>query len=99
MSAKDQFFDLVHREWDSLRLRFGVERIGLFGSCLRGDATDGSDMDLLVEFREKTFENYMGLKFFFEDRLGRRVDLVTRSSIKPRLRERILQEVEYAAGP
>ena len=46
----------------------------------------------------KTFDNYMGLKFFLEDHLNRRVDLVIADSIKPRLRETILQEVEYAAG-
>jgi len=48
---------------------FGVSRIGLFGSYVRGEEKRGSDVDLLVEFEKgsKTFDNYMGAKFFLED--------------------------------
>lgn len=98
MTAKQRFFDLIEREWDTLRREYGVRRIGLFGSCVRGEADDASDLDVLVEFDEKTFDHYMGLKFFLEDHLGRKVDLVIAETVKPLLRERILREVEYAAG-
>ena len=98
MTVKEQVFSLIEREWSLVRERYGVRRIGLFGSCTRGEDRPGSDVDILVEFERKTFDNYMGLKFFLEDRLARRVDLVIADSIKPRLRESILQEVEYAAG-
>ncbi|MBM4038121.1 MAG: nucleotidyltransferase family protein [Planctomycetes bacterium] len=93
---KERFAELVQRERDTLRERFGVQRIGLFGSAARGEENPDSDVDILVEFDEMTFERYMDLKFFFEDTLGRRVDLVPADSIKPRLREPILREVQYA---
>ncbi|MCX5750196.1 MAG: nucleotidyltransferase family protein [Candidatus Saganbacteria bacterium] len=78
--------------------KFGVKKIGLFGSYLRGDFNKKSDLDLLVEFRKKTFDNYMGLKFFLEDAFDLKVDLVTKESLKPRLKPLILKEVEYAKG-
>ena len=98
MTVKEQALSLIQREWSLLRQRYGVRRIGLFGSCTRGEDRPDSDVDVLVELERKTFDNYMGLKFFLEDHLNRRVDLVIADSIKPRLRETILQEVEYAAG-
>ena len=84
---------------NELRIRsFGVTRIGLFGSYVRGEQKRGSDVDLLVEFEKgkKTFDNYMGAKFFLEDLLGRRVDLVISESVKPAIRPHIIKEVLYA---
>ena len=80
--------------------RFGVERIGIFGSYVRGEEKPGSDVDILVEFREgeKTFHHYMDLKFYLEDLFGLRVDLVIKDAIKPRLREPILTEVIFIQG-
>lgn len=77
---------------------FGVRRLGLFGSAARGEATDRSDLDFLVELEKKTFDNYMDLKFFLEDLFGCKVDLVMKDAIKPRLREPILKETIYAQG-
>lgn len=79
---------------------YGVRRIGLFGSYSRGEQTETSDMDILVEFEddEKTFDNYMDLKFFLEDLFGLKVDLVMEGTIKPDLLPYILGSVKYAAG-
>jgi hypothetical protein len=77
---------------------YGVRRIGVFGSVVRGETDTDSDLDLLVEFSEKTFDNYFGLKFFLEDLFGTKVDLVIAENIKPRLKPIIFSEVEYAAG-
>jgi len=75
------------------RLReLSVRELALFGSFVRGDATDASDIDFLVEFDEKTFDNYIDTKLLLETLFGRRVDLGSKSNIKPRLRERILSE-------
>lgn len=80
--------------------KFGVKRIGLFGSYARGEQQKGSDIDILVEFEtgRKTFDNYMDLKFFLEDLFDCNVDLVTKEAIKPRLKPYILESVQYAAG-
>jgi predicted nucleotidyltransferase len=80
-----------------IRRDFGVRRLALFGSTARGDARDDSDLDLLVEFENgPTFLSFMGLKVFLEDHLGRKVDLVTRDALKPRLRHVVDEAVDVA---
>ena len=80
------------------RARFGVRELAVFGSVARGEASDASDLDVLVDFAgPATFDGYMGLKLFLEDSLGVKVDLVTRAALKPRLRERIESEARRVA--
>ena len=88
---------LRHHEAEIKKL-FGVKQIGIFGSFVRGEEKPESDVDVLVEFweGEKTFDHYMDLKFYLEDLFRRKVDLVMKGAIKPRLREPILSEVIYA---
>jgi len=76
---------------------FHVSEIGIFGSFIRGEQNASSDIDLLVEFEKghKDFFNYMRLKYYLEELLGREVDLVMKNAVKSRLRERIFSEVEY----
>ena len=80
-----------------LKSRFGVERIGVFGSFARGEERPESDIDVLVSFGKdgKTFDNFMGIKFYLEDLFGRKVDLVTEAALKPLIRDPILAEVVY----
>lgn len=77
--------------------KYGVKRIGLFGSYVRGTATDASDIDFLVELERLTFRDYMGLVVFLEDLFEKDVDLVTPTSIKPGYKPYIEKEVEYVA--
>ncbi len=77
---------------------FGVQRLGIFGSYCRGEQTETSDMDFLVEFERPTFKNYFGLKFFLEKLFDCQVDLVFHDTIKPRIRNTILEETVYAEG-
>jgi predicted nucleotidyltransferase len=68
--------------------------ISLFGSVARDEASDGSDIDLLVEFADPaTFDNYIALKEFLESLLGNQVDLITRKSVKPRFAEIIERDL------
>ena len=78
--------------------RLGVQRLALFGSRAREDAQSKSDLDFLVEFEKKSFDAYMDLKFFLEDLFGVPVDLVLANTIKPRLRDRILEEAVDVPG-
>lgn len=87
----------LKREFAIMRSRFGVKSLGLFGSIARGEASPNSDVDILVEFNAPSFDHYMDLKFYLEERLGRPVDLVLKGSLKPALRERILREVRDVA--
>ena len=78
--------------------KLGVKSLALFGSVARGEARPDSDVDILVEFRGKaTFDRYMDTKFYLEDLLGRKVDLVTPKAIKPRMKEYILQDLVHVA--
>jgi len=64
-------------------LALGVGELYLFGSMVRDEARDDSDVDLLVEFTgPPSFDRFMDLKFFLEDTLGIPVDLVTRRALK-----------------
>jgi len=74
-----------------------VRELALFGSYARGDAISTSDMDFVVDFDEKSFDNYMGVRELLERLFARKIDLVLKSAIKPRLREQILREAVRAA--
>ncbi|MBI5903865.1 MAG: nucleotidyltransferase family protein [Deltaproteobacteria bacterium] len=73
--------------------RNGVKKAAIFGSVARGEATEESDIDLLVEFEgKKSLLDLSGLKLELEDILGRKVDVLTYNSLHPLLRDRILKE-------
>jgi uncharacterized protein len=77
---------------DILR-RNGVKRASFFGSIVRGEMTEDSDVDLLVEFEgKKSLLDLAHLKNELEDSINRRVDLLTYKSLHPRLKDRILAE-------
>ena len=79
----------------TLEQEYGVTSLEIFGSYVRGEQDDESDLDLLVEFdpdRDLSLLEFVGLQLELSDRLGVRVDLVEKRSIKPRLRDRILHE-------
>lgn len=85
---------LLQTQLEVTRQRFGARQLSVFGSAARDELSEDSDIDVLVEFDGlPTFDNYMGLKFFLQDLLKRRVDLVTRDSIKPRMREIIERDL------
>ena len=89
---------LLRKHEPEIKKRFGVARIGIFGSFVRGEERQDSDVDVLVSFRkgEETFDNYMDCKFYLEEIFGRNVDLIMNGAIKKRLRPYILGEVVYA---
>jgi len=77
--------------------KFGVMEIAIFGSYARGQQKKDSDVDLIVDFKEgcKTFDNYMNLKFYLEELFGKKVDLVIKSVINPRIKPFIIEEAIY----
>ena len=77
--------------------RRGVASIAVFGSVARGEATVNSDVDVLVEFSViPDLIEFSALQRWLSQRLGRKVDLVTKPALHPRLRKRILAEAVYA---
>lgn len=95
---KQDLFALL--EQNSAHVRsLGVERLGVFGSTVRGEQTVDSDIDVLVEFAKgkKSFDTFMSLAFFLEDLLERPVELVTPESVSPYIRPYIIREVQYVS--
>jgi predicted nucleotidyltransferase len=99
MLTKEKILGKIEKNREKIK-KYGVKRIGLFGSYIRNEQGEKSDIDILVKFEEgmKTFDNYMDLKFFLEDLFGYKVDLVMSDAIKPRLKPYIMKEVVYAKG-
>jgi len=85
---------LLNQHRDDVMKRFGARHLALFGSAARDEMRDDSDVDVLVEFDDPaTFDGYIGLLFYLEELLGRKVDLVTASGLKPRARASIERDM------
>jgi uncharacterized protein len=89
----DKIVDVLKSHIDKLRRDYDVKSLALFGSVARGEASPSSDIDVLVEFKNSPgFDGYMALKFFLEDLLGAKVDLVMASALKPWARPTVERE-------
>lgn len=76
--------------------KYGVKTIGVFGSYLRKEQTQTSDIDVLVEFEKPIgLLEFVGLKNHLSDLLEMKVDLVMKKALKPGIGRRILREVVY----
>ena len=78
-----------------IKKRYGGKKIGVFGSHVRGEQTETSDVDLLVEFDEPTIDNFMDLLFFLEELFGKDVDLITTIGMSPYIRPNIEKELVW----
>ena len=97
MKTRSDIINLLEHHREAIK-SFGVRELGVFGSFARGEQTDKSDVDVLVDLEKKTFDAYMDLLFFLEDIFGSKVDLVMKDTIKPRIKTRILAETIYVPG-
>lgn len=87
--------DILKKHEAEIKERFSVSKFGLFGSSARSEQTESSDIDILVEFDEPSFDNFMDLSFFLEELLGTSVDLVTTNGISPYIGPTIRKEVVW----
>jgi len=89
---------ILKRYEEELKQKYSIKRFGIFGSYIRGEQKEGSDFDLLVEFEGDDsigLLKFINLENFLSDLLGLKVDLVDKSSLKPRIGKQILKEVVY----
>ena len=94
---RDKVITILRNDYNHLRAK-GVNSLALFGSVARDEARYDSDVDILVDFEPPiTFDRYMDVKLYLEDRLGTKVDLVTRKALKPQIRENVDREAIYVA--
>ena len=81
--SRDDLLELLRSHKEDLKERFGVTEISLFGSFARDEATEDSDIDVIVKFKgSPTFKTYFGAQIYIEDLLGRKVDLATEEEIR-----------------
>lgn len=98
-ASSDEVIATIQSQSEALRA-LGVRRLVLFGSFPRGEATQDSDVDLLVEFDQASFRAWVGAKRLLEGALGRKVDLVTSAAVRPHLWETIREDsVEIPGFP
>ncbi len=87
---------IIQEHKKELEEKFGLREIGIFGSYVRGDQLQDSDIDILVEIeRPMGFIKFIKLENHLSQILGTKVDLVTKKALKPYIGRRILQEVQY----
>jgi predicted nucleotidyltransferase len=93
---KENLIDCINKNAADLNV-YNINSISVFGSFLRGGQTEASDIDLIVDFKpgKKTYRNYFNTIELLEKITNRKVELLTKSSLKPFMREKILKESEY----
>lgn len=90
----DEIVKMLRDSIPYLANRYGVKRLGVFGSYVRGEADGESDLDILVEFeRAPTLWELVRLERELGDKMGVKVDLVMKKNLKPRVRDAVLKEV------
>ena len=90
---RDDVLDILRTHKPTLAERFGVTELALFGSFARDEATERSDVDVLVRYDgPATSRSYFGVQFYIEDLLDRRVDLVTEKALRSEFRPYVERE-------
>ncbi len=96
MLNKQAIKEILKRHKQKIVENFHISEIGVFGSFIRGEQDEGSDIDILVSFKRPIgFVTFMRLEFYLSELLGRKVDLVTKDSLKPHIGAVILDETQY----
>jgi predicted nucleotidyltransferase len=101
VQTKEEVFSLLMRNRERLIEEFGVKRVGVFGSVVRGELKEDSDIDLVVEFKrgKARIRNIIELEGFLKALFGRNVDILTIHGVRtiriPWIRDKIQRELEY----
>ena len=94
--GKQEIIKIIKNKKPEMESRYGVLRLGLFGSYVRESQKKKSDIDILVSFsRDIDLFDFLDLREFLERQLQAKIDLVMETALKPAIGKRILSEVEY----
>jgi len=95
--TKQFILDFLSSHKAELAEKYGVTKIGLFGSYARGDEREESDIDIAVEIKsDNKFRSFFSLKYFLEENLHKKIDLGIESTLKPIAKYYIEKEILYA---
>lgn len=95
--TKKQALDILSKNQNYIKSNFGIEKIALFGSLARDAMSSSSDIDILVNFKEPTFDHYFDLKFYLEALFQNEVDLVCQDALRPRIKPYVEKEAIYVS--
>ena len=95
--TKEQIKRTLLENRDLLR-KYGVKSIALFGSYVRNEQRDTSDIDFLVEFEENTYRNFINLIFALEQLFRKEITVVSEQDLSPYIRPYVLREAEPIEG-
>jgi hypothetical protein len=95
MKTLEEIEEILKQYKPILKERFKIKEIGIFGSYVRGEETQESDVDILIDFSEPIGWEFFDIKDILEEAIEKEVDLVTVGALKPRLKDIILEEVVY----
>jgi hypothetical protein len=96
MKNFEEIKDVLQKHKNELREQYGLKEIGIFGSYVRGEQKEESDLDILVELEKPVgFVRFLKLENALSQLVGLPVEIVTKKALKPYIGKRILQEVKY----
>ena len=94
--SKEEILNFLRKNKGLLKERFNVDKIMLFGSYARDEATPESDIDILIESKTKSFDAQYRLKVFLKEKLKKDIDVAYIDAIRPFLMRFIKEEIIYA---
>lgn len=96
MTEVEKIMKKINENMPVLKEKYKVKTLGIFGSYIRGEQKKKSDVDILVEFEKPLgLLEFVGLQLQLSELLGKKVDLVMKTALKPKIGKHILEEVQY----
>lgn len=95
MITLEEIKDIIRAHKETLRQKYKVKELAIFGSYVRGEQGEISDIDILVEFEEPIGLEFFSLEEYLENLLGLKVDLVSKKGVKPNRWKYIQQDLVY----
>ncbi|MEM9272124.1 MAG: nucleotidyltransferase family protein [Cyanobacteria bacterium P01_F01_bin.143] len=96
MKKLNEIKAILSKDKQIIQKKYHVTELGIFGSYVRGEQKEDSDLDVLIDYAEApNLLELLDLEFYLSDILGIKADVVTKKGLKHRYRKRILAEVVY----
>ncbi len=96
MKTIEEIQELLKREKASLEEKYNISKLGIFGSYIRGEQKESSDLDILIEYKGKvSFFDILHLEEELTKLAGIKVDLVLKSGLKKFMGQQIMKEVKF----
>jgi predicted nucleotidyltransferase len=95
MKTLEEIKAILNRHQPALKKKYPIASLAIFGSYTRGEQTENSDVDILVEFNGPIGLRFFDLAYELEELLGLKVDLVSKEGVKPRYMQVLQNDLEY----